>query len=84
MNQLPKLDEIQLSFQVSREGESVALGPNLKARGALEDWLTAMEENMRKVLHRFIKVALTELEGINFDGGDASLEILTASTSTRP
>lgn len=56
--------------QVSREGESVPLGPNLKARGALEDWLTAMEENMRKVLHRFIKVALSELEGINFDGGN--------------
>lgn len=29
----------------------------------------AMEENMRKVLHRLIKTALTELEGINFDGG---------------
>lgn len=56
--------------QVSREGESVPLGPNLKARGALEDWLTTMEENMRKVLHRFMKVALTELEGINFDGGN--------------
>lgn len=25
---------------------------------------------MRKVLHRLIKVALAELEGINFDGGD--------------
>ncbi|CAN0509547.1 unnamed protein product, partial [Ectocarpus sp. 12 AP-2014] len=58
-----------INAMVSREGESLTLGPNLKARGALEDWLTAMEENMRKVLHRFIKVALTELEGINFDGG---------------
>lgn len=56
-------------FQVSREGEIVALGPNLKARGALEDWLTALEENMRKVLCRLTKVALVELEGINFDGG---------------
>lgn len=65
-----------MSWQVSREGESVALGPNLKARGAVEDWLTAMEENMRKVLHRFIKVALVELEGINFDGGDATRETL--------
>lgn len=65
-----------MSLQVSREGESVALGPNLKARGAVEDWLTAMEENMRKVLHRFIKVALVELEGINFDGGDATRETL--------
>ncbi len=59
--------------QVSREGESVALGPNLKARGALEDWLTAMEESMHKVLHRFIKAALAELEGINFDGGSTNL-----------
>lgn len=63
-------------MQVSREGESVALGPNLKARGAVEDWLTAMEENMRKVLHRLIKVALAELEGINFDGGDTTCAIL--------
>ncbi|CAM9257500.1 unnamed protein product [Scytosiphon promiscuus] len=54
---------------ISREGESVALGPNLKARGALEEWLTATEENMRKVLHRLFKVALAELEGINFGGG---------------
>lgn len=61
-----------MSVQVSREGERVPLGPNLKARGAVEDWLTAMEENMRKVLHRFIKVALVELEGINFDGGDTT------------
>lgn len=55
---------------MSREGESVALGPNLKARGALEEWLTATEESMRKVLHRLIKVALAELEGINFGGGN--------------
>lgn len=54
---------------MSREGESVTLGPNLKARGTLEDWLMAMEENMRKVLFRLIKAALTELEEINLDGG---------------
>ncbi|CAM9656208.1 unnamed protein product [Ascophyllum nodosum] len=58
-----------INAMVSREGERVALGPNLKARGALEDWLSSMEENMRKVLHRHIKVALAELEGMNFDGG---------------
>eukprot|EP00904_Undaria_pinnatifida_P005405 jgi/Undpi1/1995/HiC_scaffold_12.g05382.m1 len=58
-----------INAMVSREGESVALGPNLKARGALEDWLLAMEENMRKVLHRLIKAALTELNGLDFDGG---------------
>lgn len=68
------------SSQVSREGERVALGPNLKARGALEDWLTAMEESMRKVLHRFIKVALTELEGINFDGGNMARIFRQTST----
>lgn len=28
-----------------------------------------MEENMRKVLHRHIKAALTELDGLNFDRG---------------
>lgn len=57
------------ALQVSREGESVPLGPNLKARGALEEWLTAMEENMRKVLHRLIKIALVDLEGINSTAG---------------
>lgn len=43
----------------------MTLGPNLKARGALEDWLTSLEKNMRRVLHRYTKVALTELEGIH-------------------
>ncbi|CAM9197261.1 unnamed protein product [Discosporangium mesarthrocarpum] len=54
-----------INAMVSREGESVALGPNLKARGALEDWLRAMEENMHKVLHRLMKAALPELEAVN-------------------
>lgn len=60
----------RIPLQVSREGERLALGPNLKARGALEDWLLAMEENMRKVLHRLIKMALVELEGISLHGGE--------------
>jgi hypothetical protein len=30
---------------VSKDGlETVALGPNLKARGALEDWLSSLED----------------------------------------
>ena len=32
-----------------------------------------MEESMRKVLHRLIKAALAELEGINFDGGNTAV-----------
>lgn len=43
-----------------------------------------MEENMRKVLHRFIKVALTELEGINFDGGNAARETRRKWTPAKP
>lgn len=48
----------------------MSLGPNLKARGALEDWLTSLEENMHKVLHRCTKVALADLEGVNMNGGE--------------
>lgn len=68
--------------QVSREGESVSLGPNLKARGALEDWLTAMEENMRKVLHRFIKAALVDLEGINSNTGEQWIQPTAMQNAT--
>lgn len=32
---------------VSGEGERVALGKNLKARGSVEVWLTATEMSMR-------------------------------------
>ena len=44
----------------SREGERIALGPNLKARGALEDWLSVLEDHVRKALYKAMKVAVAE------------------------
>ena len=35
---------------ISAEGERVELGNNLKVRGNVEDWLTSLEQRMRKVI----------------------------------
>ena len=45
---------------MSLEGERIALGPNLKARGALEDWLGLLEDHVRKALYKAMKVAVAE------------------------
>ena len=39
-----------ISGMLSREGEAVPLGPNLKARGPLEVWLSALDEVMAHAL----------------------------------
>jgi dynein heavy chain len=39
---------------VSSEGERILLGKNLKARGNVENWLTAVEQNMVASLRRSI------------------------------
>jgi dynein heavy chain len=39
----------------SPEGEEVVLGRNLKARGQVEEWLSEVEDNMRKSLELLIK-----------------------------
>jgi dynein heavy chain len=46
---------------VSREGEEVPLGPNLKARGAIEEWLTAVDDSAKSGLRRLVKASLSEL-----------------------
>ena len=42
----------------SGEGEVVDLGRNLKARGNVEEWLTAVEDRMRQSLRRALPLAL--------------------------
>ncbi|KAK9815239.1 hypothetical protein WJX72_000483 [[Myrmecia] bisecta] len=45
---------------LSGEGERVALGKNLKARGAVESWLTAVETQMRAALKAATKKGLKD------------------------
>ncbi len=45
---------IDIYAMVSSEGERILLGKNLKARGNVENWLTAVEQNMVASLRRSI------------------------------
>ena len=47
---------------LSQDKERVSLGPNLKARGNLEDWLTLVEESMKKSLFKLTKAALMDIQ----------------------
>jgi len=49
---------------ISQDKERVVLGPNLKARGSLEDWLTQVEDGMRRCLHKLTKAALVDLSKV--------------------
>ena len=46
---------IDIHAMVSGEGERVALGKNLKARGSVEVWLTAVEGSMRSSIRALAK-----------------------------
>ncbi|KAF0719522.1 Aste57867_966 [Aphanomyces stellatus] len=46
----------------SGEGERVPFGRNLKARGNIEDWLTAVQVNMKTSLHRSMKACLGDYD----------------------
>eukprot|EP01018_Ginkgo_biloba_P018807 Gb_18324 [translate_table: standard] len=48
---------IDIFAMLSSEGEKIQLGKNLKARGNVENWLTAVEQNMVSSLHRLAKAA---------------------------
>jgi dynein heavy chain len=56
----PKSIDIYAMF--SAEDERVPLGKNLKARGNVEDWLTAVEKNMQESLHKLLKAALLDFD----------------------
>eukprot|EP00898_Chlorokybus_atmophyticus_P006606 jgi/Chlat1/6947/Chrsp52S06617 len=51
---------IDILAMVSGEGERVGLGKNLKARGNVEQWLTAVEQNMVASLRRLAKAAFQD------------------------
>jgi dynein heavy chain len=46
----------------SGENEKVMLGKNLKARGNVEEWLTAVESRMKSSLHGFLKAGLYDYD----------------------
>ncbi|OQR91757.1 dynein heavy chain, partial [Thraustotheca clavata] len=46
----------------SIEGERVPFGRNLKARGNVEDWLSAVQANMKNSLHRSMKACLGDYD----------------------
>jgi len=46
----------------SAEGERVPLSVNLKARGAVETWLSAVEADMTKTLRKFMKRGVVDYE----------------------
>ncbi|RLN73379.1 hypothetical protein BBJ28_00011412 [Nothophytophthora sp. Chile5] len=47
---------------ISPEGERVAFGRTLKARGNVEDWLNALLTNMKAALHRHVKSCLLDYQ----------------------
>ena len=47
---------------VSGEGERVALGKNLKARGSVEGWLTSVEASMRASIRALAKKGIRDYE----------------------
>ena len=46
----------------SGENEKVGLGKNLKARGNVEEWLTAVEKKMKETLHGLMKAGLIDYD----------------------
>ncbi|OQR87427.1 dynein heavy chain [Achlya hypogyna] len=46
----------------SSEGERVPFGRNLKARGNVEDWLSAVQSNMKQSLHRAMKACVGDYD----------------------
>lgn len=51
---------IDIKAMISPEDERIELGKNLKARGNVEDWLTAVEKDMKSSLHKLMKVGLED------------------------
>ena len=45
---------------ISPEKERVALGKSLKARGAVEEWLMAVQDRMQKVVRELLHVAVDD------------------------
>lgn len=46
---------------VSANGERLSVGPHLKMRGDLEDWAGALEDSMRRNIHKLCKVSVSTI-----------------------
>lgn len=67
---------------ISPEGERVALGQGLKARGNVESWLGKVEQSMFSSLRKKMKLAMLDLEERgrqNFLSSHPSQIVLTVS-----
>ena len=53
---------VDILAMYSGENEKVGLGKNLKARGNVEEWLTAVERRMMDSLHGFLKAGLLDYD----------------------
>ena len=53
---------VDLLAMFSAENERVGLGKNLKARGNVEEWLTAVEKRMKETLHILMKAGLVDYD----------------------
>lgn len=53
---------VDIVAMFSGENERVALGKNLKARGNVEEWLTAVEKRMKESLHLCMKAGLLDYD----------------------
>eukprot|EP01034_Spumella_vulgaris_P027167 gene27167-33850_t len=53
---------IDILAMFSSENERVSLGKNLKARGNVEEWLTAVEKKMKESLHGYMKAGLLDYD----------------------
>jgi dynein heavy chain len=58
----PEAGSIDLLAMFSGENERVSLGKNLKARGNVEEWLTAVEKKMKESLHVHMKAGLLDYD----------------------
>ena len=57
---------------LSQDKERVSIGPNLKARGNLEDWLGLVEDSMKKCLFKLTRAALADLQAIEENSAEES------------
>jgi len=58
----PESGSSDILAMFSSEKERVSLGKNLKARGNVEEWLTAVEKKMKESLHSHMKAGLIDYD----------------------
>jgi len=58
----PEEGSVDILAMFSGENEKVSLGKNLKARGNVEEWMTALERRMKDALHGLMKIGLLDYD----------------------